>query len=77
MRNAESRFALFLRHCHVWSASGFQFRKKIAVHLGALAIDGALQLESRAMFLRKVSGNPLAVIRGIVPTLGVFFGERQ
>jgi hypothetical protein len=49
----------------------------IAMHLRAFAIDGALQLQTRAMIQRKLCGNHLAVIRSIVPPLGVFFDKRQ
>lgn len=78
MRVVRNRFARFLRHRRYWSVSvSFQLRNNVAVHLSAFAIDRALQLQTRAMIRRKLCGNDLAVIRGIVPPLGVFFGKRQ
>ena len=78
MREVKSRFARFLRRRRDWSVSAsFQLRNNVAVHLSALAIDGALQLQTRAVIRRKACGNDLAVIRGIVPSLGVFFDKRQ
>jgi hypothetical protein len=78
MRVARNRFALFLRHRRYWSVSAsFQLRNNVAVHLSAFAIDGALQLQTRAMIRRELCGNDLAVIRSIVPSLRVFFDKRQ
>jgi hypothetical protein len=47
------------------------------MHLRAFAIDGALQLETSAMILRELCNNHLAVIRSVVPPLGIFFDKRQ
>jgi hypothetical protein len=47
------------------------------MHLRAFAIDGALQLEASAMILRELCSNHLAVIRSVVPSLGIFFDKRQ
>ena len=47
------------------------------MHLSAFAIDGALQLQTRAMIRRELCGNDLAVIRSIVPSLRVFLEKRQ
>jgi hypothetical protein len=78
MRVERNRFARFLMHRRDWSLSGsFQLLNDVAVHLSAFAIDGALQLQTRAMVRRKLRGNYLAVIRGIVPSLCVFFDKRQ
>ena len=78
MRVVRNRFARFSRHRRDWSGSAsFQLRNNVAVHLSPFAIDSALQLQTRAMFRRKVSGNHLAVIRGIVLSLCVFFDKRQ
>jgi hypothetical protein len=44
-----------------------QLGDDIAMHLGTLAIDGALQLQTRAMIWRKLCGNHLTVMRSIVP----------
>ena len=47
------------------------------MHLRAFAIDGALQLQTSAMTLRELCSNHLAVIRSVVPPLGIFFDKRQ
>jgi hypothetical protein len=54
-----------------------QLGDDIAMHLGTLAIDGALQFQTGAMIWRKLRGNHLTVMRSIVPTLCVFFDKRQ
>jgi hypothetical protein len=78
MRVVRNRFARFSGHRRDWSLSAsFQLRNNVAVHLSAFAIDGALQLQTRAVIRRKRCGNNLAVIRGIIPALCVFFDKRQ
>lgn len=56
---------------------GFYLSNNVAMHLRPFAIDRALQLQTRAMVRRELCGNHLTVIRGIVPSLGVFFDKRQ
>jgi hypothetical protein len=78
MRVVRNRFARFSRHRRDWSLSAsFRLRNNVAVHLSAFAIDGALQLQTRAMVRRELCGNHLTVMSGIVPSLGVFFDKRQ
>jgi hypothetical protein len=56
---------------------GSQLRNNIPVHLRPFAIDRALKLQTRAMVRRELCRNHLTVIRGIVPSLGVFFDKRK
>jgi hypothetical protein len=78
MREVKSRFARFCGTDEIGSVSvSFQLRNNVAVHLSPFAIDSALQLQTRAMVRRELCGDHLTVIRGIVPSLGVFFDKRQ